>query len=336
VEWHHIRVYYYARDKDALILEAVRPLFQRLAGEVAATSFTRHWLRGPHLRLAVRTGTGTFDRLVRPTTERIVGGYLARRPSTTPVEPRRDLPMHERLAVLEGEPGPVWPWYPDNSLRFPTTAAAAPPGDPAAGEVLADFLADTTDLAFRMIGAARGAGRLALAYHLLIATGCAVPGLDLARAFIAFRSHAETFLSGFPEGAELRTAWERHYRDNAAALVRRIGTPGAHPFDREWRAVLLRYQDRAEALAPALPTVAPVAAGDGWEVSPFHQRLFASSHWQQTQRSAEFLRYRLVLNLAYLSLTRIGIGPVERFLLCYLASRAVEDRYGVSAYDLVG
>jgi hypothetical protein len=40
-----------------------------------------------------------------------------------------------------------------------------------------------------------------------------------------------------------------------------------------------------------------------------------------------------MLNLTYLMLTRLGISPAERFLLCHLAANAVEDQYGVSAID---
>jgi hypothetical protein len=330
--WHHIRVTYYERDKDALLLEAVRPLFRRISGDVAAVSFTRHWRRGPHVRLAVRTDAGTFDRLVRPETARMVGGFLVLRPSRRRVDPDRDQPAHQRLAVLENVSGPIWPWHPDNSIQ--------PDGD--APDQLADFSAETTDLAFQIIAGTRGPARLAAGFHLLVTTGCAVPGLDLARTFLAFRSHAETFLGAFPEGAALRAAWERRYRDNAPALARRVmavrdaltGDTGAVPFVAAWRAALRAHLPHAEGLA--MPDVPQAEPGDDWRASPFHQRLFAHPGWPRTQRSAEFRRYRWLLNLTYPGLTRLGIDPTERFLTCYLVSRAVEDCYGISIDDLIG
>jgi hypothetical protein len=43
-----------------------------------------------------------------------------------------------------------------------------------------------------------------------------------------------------------------------------------------------------------------------------------------------------MLNYTYLHMTRLGITPTERFLLCHLAANAVEECYGVSAFELVG
>jgi len=48
-------------------------------------------------------------------------------------------------------------------------------------------------------------------------------------------------------------------------------------------------------------------------------------------RNPEFLRYRVVLNWTYLHLTRLGLSPRRRFLLCHLAAETIEERYGVSA-----
>jgi hypothetical protein len=43
--------------------------------------------------------------------------------------------------------------------------------------------------------------------------------------------------------------------------------------------------------------------------------------------------YRLVLNYMYLHFTRLGLTPIERFLLCHLTANAVEDCYGISAME---
>ena len=171
---------------------------------------------------------------------------------------------------------------------------------------------------------------------------------------MSLRSHAEGFLCGFPEGEGLRPGWDRHYRTNAEVLVRRAGTvmatlgrdPAgpAHstvPFVADWIALLRRFRDQAVELVRdgsiAFPSIDTDTVDEqGWSSSPFHHRLFSNPRWPQTQRSEEFLLYRLLLNLTYLSLTRIGIPPVERFLLCHLAANTIEDTYGVSAFDLVG
>ena len=47
--------------------------------------------------------------------------------------------------------------------------------------------------------------------------------------------------------------------------------------------------------------------------------------------SAPFRHYRLLLNLLYLQLTKLGMKPAERYLLGHLIANTVEDSYGVDA-----
>ena len=42
----------------------------------------------------------------------------------------------------------------------------------------------------------------------------------------------------------------------------------------------------------------------------------------------------LALNCTYLHLTRLGVQPVERLMLCHLAANAVEDAYGTGALSI--
>jgi hypothetical protein len=70
------------------------------------------------------------------------------------------------------------------------------------------------------------------------------------------------------------------------------------------------------------------------EASPFHRELESAQRWRRDIRqSPDFAVYRVVLNCTYLHLTRLGLLPVERFLLCHLAAKAVEAAYGVSAME---
>ncbi|MFC4585738.1 thiopeptide maturation pyridine synthase [Sphaerisporangium corydalis] len=343
MEWRSIHVYYYEADKDALILEGVRPLFRRLAGQVGAMSFTRHWRRGPHLRLNVRAGAATFEKVVRPAAEEVIGGFLARRPSVRRRDPEAELPAHRRLAELEGDQGPLTPWHPDNSLRVaPYDRREDVLGNPETADLLADFHAGTTELAFGMIEEVSGPARLALGFNLMIATAHALSGAGITKAFVSFRSHAEGFLCGFPEGAGLRPAWDEHYARNADALVDRVDAVVATladgrrnvPFVGEWVTTLTPYRGRAGLLVrDGLVPMGDTAPAEGGlaGLSPFHRRLFGDPRWERTRVSADFLRYRLMLNLTYLYLTRLGVAPAERFLLCHLAANAVEDRYDVSA-----
>ncbi|SCL44845.1 Lantibiotic biosynthesis dehydratase C-term [Micromonospora citrea] len=351
MRWHCFQIYYHAEDKDRLILEAIRPMARRLGGQVDSLYYLRHWLRGPHVRLYVRCSPALLGTLVRPTVEELTARFLAERPSTARLDPQEHLPMHRRLAELESVSGDLLPWHRDNSLHL-TTEAEPAPAEATSARLLADFYSDSTELAFTMTeDIASGGQRLAIAFDLMIATAHSLSGVGLARGGLSFRSHAEAFLHGFPEGQGLREAWDRHYRRSAATLVGRVravaadldGTTSAVPYVRDWLDVLRPYRDRASQLISsgllteqAPPVGADVDIVDLTQVSPFHQELFATSAWQeQTEATEWFLSYKLVLNYTYLHLTRLGVNPVERFLLCHLAACAVEQAHGMSAVDLI-
>ena len=65
--------------------------------------------------------------------------------------------------------------------------------------------------------------------------------------------------------------------------------------------------------------------------SPFHNR----RQWAGPPTDyVWFTKYRLMLNYTYLQLTRLGLLPAQRFLLCHLAANAAEEMYRVSAVDV--
>lgn len=352
MDWYSIHVYYYDQDKDALILDGVRPLFRALHGRVDAVFHTRHWRYGPHLRLNFRTTAGTFADVVRPAADEIVGGFLRRHPSTTDLDPVHEVLVHRRLAELEREEGELLPWYPDNSI---VTAAYDPRATVVGGAetaaLLADFHAAATELTFTLTGELGDPRqRLACCFDLMVATAQATSKAGITDAFISFRSHAEGFLCGFPESAGLRAVWDRHYGQHRELLMRRVtavvaavrdGTTDV-PFVQDWLAVLAPSWERARRLASAGTLSVPIGPSADAEVgfelpelSPFHRVLLENPAWDRTQRSMSFLEYRLMINLTYLLLSRLGVTPVERFLLGHLVANAVEDAYGVSAVELV-
>jgi hypothetical protein len=351
VVWHSVHVYYYESDKDALILQGVRPLFRHLAGQVDAVSFTRHWRLGPHLRLNMDTDADTFAEVVLPAVDEIVGGFLACYPSTRRLDPERELAAHRRLAEKELEKGPLLPWQPDNSIQVaPYDRRTEALGSEELADLLADFHADTTELAFRMIEEVSGPERRAASFDLMIASAHMLSGAGISSAFISFRSHAEGFLWESPDRDRLRAAWNEHFARNAAASANRVRTLVAalddgrpvSPFVHDWIAVATPFRDRATRLAADDGIrLESATAGEGTErvrtdISPFHQKLLANPGWSVLRESPPFLVYRVMLNLTYLMLTRIGIAPAERFLLGHLAANAVEECYGVSAFELIG
>ncbi|MEV0587111.1 thiopeptide maturation pyridine synthase [Nonomuraea sp. NPDC050310] len=334
--WHSVHVHYHGDDRG-LVLDAVRPLFRRLAGLVTGAHHLRHWRQGPQLRLNLRTTPDRFAEVVLPAVDELIGGYLRARPSTRRLDPAAVLPEHRRLAALEDERGPLEPWCPDNSFHVaPYDDRVHVLGTPEMAGLLAGFYADTTDLAFDLTEGCAGAGSLlAAAFDLVVATAHTLTEDGIGRGFVSLRSHAEGFLSLDPRGPERRAAWEAHRRRHADALAARLHAvvtePGRVPYVPDWVAALGRHRARARALLAAGTFVMPYGEAAAEErlgrASPFHRALFADPDWAARRASPGFALSRLALNTTYLHLTRLGIAPAERFLLCHLAAGTVEDSF---------
>ena len=362
--WHGIQIYYYDDAKDDLLLDAVRPVLADAVAAGADRAFvTRHWLRGPHLRLAFRVPATAFDGVIRAPATRRIGAHLRDRPSRSALTEQRLAPVHRELAARERESGPVTPWYPDNSIRFDRPDRRLDVlGSAEAAEMLEEFHHRSGDQLFAALEAVRaGTSRLGVALDLMLATAHAL-WPDIRRGFVSFRSHAEGFIVQADDPAARRRFCEERYRAHRDEMRRRLhhvlgtvdgdgdggdGGDRAVPFVREWVALLRTFADRARPLIAdgrirldAAPADDPERARS-WSASelaasPFHARLQGSGTMAALQADTGFLRFRLALNYLYLYLNRLGVRPFERFLLCHLAARAVEERFGVSADDLVG
>lgn len=348
--WHSAHVRYYALDKDALILDGIRPLLHDLQPVVDRAYLARHWRQGPHLRVNVRTEPAVWHETVRPRIERHLGAYLAEHPSTSAMDEAAELPVHRRLAQLELETGPLTPWFPDNSVQFPPyDARVAVLGNEDVAELVADFSAAGTELLIAMLDHARtgAATKELLAIDLMLAASHTVAP-PLQHAFISYRSHAEGFLFASGDPAGTRARFDAHYREHRAVLTERVrrvvatldGRTDAAPvpFVREWAQICRHHVRRAAPLADAgrlfPPTPAP-AAGDP-QRSTFHALMLGSPRYRaEIFDAAWFHLYRLALNNTYLQINRLGLAPHERLRACHIAANAVEDVYGVSAHDLV-
>ncbi|WP_248963612.1 thiopeptide maturation pyridine synthase [Sphaerisporangium perillae] len=355
--WHCVHVYYHAPDKDGLLLDAVRPLFDRLRGQVEAAYVLRHWRQGPHLRINVKAAPRVWQAVVRPRIEQVVGGHLREHPSTTVLDPAESLTRHRLLAVREQEHGPLTPWPPDNSIRdAPYDSRRHVLGGDEAVDLLAAFYTDSTPLLFAMLDHVRAGrdGRLGVAMSLMLTV--AHTSHPITRSYVSYRMHAEGFITWAADPEATRAAFERDFRERRAALTGRVrevvaalDDPAAPPvpFVREWSALLERYRARAGTLMEdgrlAQPMTKP---GEAFEArlgdlpvprrdpNELQRLIFDSPAYHEAVfANPAFLRYRVLLNYTYLHLTRMGLTPLDRFRLCHLLANAVEDLYGLSALD---
>ncbi|MET9532408.1 thiopeptide maturation pyridine synthase [Streptomyces sp. NPDC006649] len=369
-QWRAAHIAYFGDDTDQLILHAVRPVIERCAGHVESAYVLRHWRRGPHLRLVVRATPAVFAGLVEPAISELVGGHLRARPSTAaPLDEDGLLPLHRRLAAAEREPGPLTPFYRDNSITWEEHDRRVDVlGCPVGADELALFYQRTNGLLFEHLeSVAAGLPRETLALRLMLATAhtlCRHPqDPSVRRGFVSFRSHAEGYLSTV--GPQVRDAFEQRYAANSAVLTAQVravvaafdsgaaepgapdagaaaGPGGAAELHR-WVAAIDPLGTRWTALYEAgeipeteIPTDEENGIGELLTTSPLHRAISGSATYKQMMyRDPRFLRYRLMLNYTYLHLSRLGLPGLTRYLLCHLAADAVEEVYGVSALELV-
>ncbi|MGW4111038.1 thiopeptide maturation pyridine synthase [Actinosynnema sp. NPDC004786] len=346
--WHCVHVYYYDPDKDDLILDAVRPLFAELRPLVKGLHLAPHWRRGPHLRLFAKTDRRTWTDVVLPRVEAVIGDYLARHPSTADLDVERHLAQHRLLAAREREHGPLVPWFPDNTIHEqPCDDRSHVIRSPRTAELMAEFASDSAPLLFAMLDRVRAGtdDKELVALELMLATTVTACG-SITRGFASYRSHAEGFLYSCNDPEAVRARFDAHYESRRDALLDRTrsvlaaldGTGHATPFARHWAALCRQYGHRVDPLVaeglvfPPLPADAPAVKPR----APMHAMMFGNRAYRETVfRHPNFLRYRFLLNCAYLQVNRLGLTPVQRFRTCHAAANAVEELHGVSAVDRI-
>ena len=271
--WHTVHVYYHAADKDSLLLDAVRPLLERIKGLAEAAYVVPHWRQGPHLRINVRTDDRRWREAIRPRIDEVVGGYLRDHPSTAVLDQDSILRRHRLLAVREQELGALTPWPPDNSIReAPFDTRRHVLGSDAAVDLLTSFYTDSTELFFAMLDHVRAGrddkGQLGMSLMLTVAHTAA----PITRSFVSYRAHAEGYLTWAADPAASRAAFDRAYADRRTELTDRVRAviaalddPAAPavPFVREWAALLAAYRARITPLLESgelpLPMTNPAA-----------------------------------------------------------------------------
>jgi AcrR family transcriptional regulator len=103
--WHSAHIYYYEPDKDALLLDAIRPRLHQLRPVVQRAYVVRHWRQGPHLRLHLHTDAHTWTTTVQPQLDQTITSYLRTHPSTATLDERAELPVHLLLAERDRKTG---------------------------------------------------------------------------------------------------------------------------------------------------------------------------------------------------------------------------------------
>lgn len=355
-QWFNLHIYYYDEQKDQLILDCVQPLFQKIKGHVERAFFVRHWTHGPHLRLRFLCTSEQFATLVQPMVETKVGSYLKAHPSSTILNEEQLRPLYEHLARQEQEREAVLPLFPNNSIQYlPYDRRLHVLKNLLLAELLEDFYSASNELVFEMLTFVRqGYNLLTLCLDLMHTTAYMLSS-HITNGFLSYRSHAEGFIISCKQPQAMRALFEQKYQVQAGALTERLRRllqslqqqEALFPFTRPWSLLLQNFWERAETLIqtnqidamPPLEGDIPGFTGTAREhlsQSAFHWQLEGQPEYKKALYEDKwFQTYRLMLNLLYLHLNRLGVRPIERFMLCHLAANSVEEVFHVKAEEIM-
>ncbi|SDY97501.1 Lantibiotic biosynthesis dehydratase C-term [Amycolatopsis xylanica] len=313
--------HYHHPVKAPLLREAILPIAEELAGAGLGVHLERHWLHGPHIRIALRDAEAeshAAEAAVR------LRKYLSTRPSTADIDTATLLAEAAEAGPVELLEPPYEPIWPDNTVRVEPARVLPTLGPDGVGvrtELLrlgvpavraaCEFLGDHGDSA---------ASRLQIAMVALTAHAARYPA-GLTAGYHSYLSHLEDFLANDdPDGrlaAQFEAQWNRH-RAQVLALVERV-TDGEEAWT-AWSGAAWRHvESRLEAGAD-------LSGGAGRRrerFSEYHQLMHQADPEGAMRVRPDILTYRWCTNMLYQLLMLCDLRPLERYLAAYLVTRAV-------------
>ncbi|WP_027346917.1 lantibiotic dehydratase C-terminal domain-containing protein [Hamadaea tsunoensis] len=342
-------------DKRALLRDCLVPLARGVPGAF----LERHWLRGPHVRLAVPAGTPEAPLLAD------VAGYLRRNPSRQPVDPVAYARLSRELGRSELVAGPYEPVRADNTAvmeDYPEQDSVALLGE-AGFALKRRILARAVEpLAHGLEALDRGRHRVVVAMGALIANATRWPIGGLATGQLSYRSHLEDFLANNDADGQVRTLLAARFAANEdslrAAFRAQVSATdhgrytGDDPYPRAWSEAfddvwpaLLEASQAGEVTEDVGPGYLSAArefderTERQWRFGPdrpssdFHHELGKLRDLPERVHVSEFAAYRFVTNQVTRWLPLLGISPVERYFASFAVCELTEQEFGVSWRD---
>lgn len=236
-------------------------------------------------------------------------------------------------------------------------------GGPLPQQIAYSFLADTTpDLLGWLTALTAGTRtRQEIGLDIMTAMGHVVEP-RLTHSHISLRAHAEGCFASVRGGAALHATYENSYRRNREPIQQRIARiiDSRSPEDlRDLDPLLAHYAaassdtielvrtglragrfrlptgDELSHMSRALGTEPAQELAVLAERNPVLEMVMTPEYVRFRDYSVYFQSLRLMINLAYRTLAQIGLRPVERYQLCWLTARAIEDLNGMSSLELI-
>lgn len=352
-EWRSYHVY--TSKVDRLIVDCVHPFFQKWESRLERRSWVRHYAGGPHLRVQLQ---GPAAAVVETAGEELAAGARA----FLAVHPSPDLADYSEAHVarlLEWEETPAGA---GEDLRYRNNVVEEHPYPPAtdvyvsreAARLMEDFRHDIMPLAFRLLTGRRPRREALLRLYFLQALEV---GGDLAAGSVSYKSHWEGFASSFPSLTvieRIQASYDAN-REHFQALLREVadlfaqGLIDEDPELAAWHSLLPRYRSRARQILATGTHVTRQAATPEeaiqWRRRAESLRLrdseFARTFWadesfvSSLQHEPSFLVPRVLTNLLYTLLAAVGLKTIDKFTLCHVAFRAVEEQTQCNLTDIL-
>lgn len=328
-------VYDYSADPRLLLGLLADPIRELRTEGVPLVHVRRGWLHGTHLVVTVRP--------LAPVPVRLGGfaaaaGHIASELAAAPPHEADYLARAEQLARWEGVPAPYLPLHPQGFAK------AGPAPVPARWS---DELLDARDqLAGRLTEPILAAAALPTAVLLphaarVLALCARAHPYGIGIGTLPLRSHTEGIWSATGGTADLRTAFTKRFEQDRALFTAALsGLDTADAADPE-TAVLRSWNDALHAcwgIATALAASGSVDEGrlevappqqaplENGVPSPFHHAARISG--LSDRQPYWHIAHRMLLNVLYISLSCLGVTPLQRYYLCFGVSSAADAVLG--------
>jgi hypothetical protein len=361
--WKAVHVYYYDDDKEALLLDAIRPALQRLreVAEIPRVYLRRHWKFGPHVQLIMEAEEPIFADKILPLLQEEIGAYLRRHPSTAQLDPAAYAALSAKTGVKELEPGPFEPLQPDNTVcAMPYIRRVDLMKDERLMDAAETFRSRSLDLVFSLLERTRGqeGARMELLVQMMFLIAYQLPFGGLERGYISYVSHSQAYLQSLgaqaPAARKLFAEQDEVVQERMDELLngvmRQVDEQGLYAGEdallAEWSRLLQElYQDvyrvyRSGEVANGSQHIKQIASelvgetaelySRDQEMSEFHRQLYSREASKHLEQEPEFEAYWALLNQYYFLLPMFGVKPSRKFLLCHLVAQSVQRVCGVT------
>ncbi|MCX7542591.1 hypothetical protein OS128_06650 [Corynebacterium sp. P5848] len=342
--WWELAFVRWGGEQSQVVDRVIIPLLEHCELNNLSCYLDTDWWQGPHVSLCFRASDMKAEALKERGLLTYAQELLSELGAGPTVDPLQYQDLHERLALYERRPGPLQPWLPDGQVVLrPLVSREKHTENTELYRTVQQAQVALLDVELVLFGhIARGELSVeAHALDLLSSVAARFTDSDLCATYPSFASHAEAYLA-MDAGAGTRERWDAAYIQRKESFLRlleertRQAQIGALPY--KTRIVinaLTKIVDRVDPLELFGGSALPAFNGT-FSSSEFHIALDRNQAWENSVRhNAWFARYRLILNLVYRHLSKLGLTPHHRFYICYLLTQAAQDLTHTTAIEVL-